>query len=202
VVPAALWRGLVPPPGGAVRAGPAAGAVPAEGLRRQLGGLAGAERDRVLADLVRAHAAAVLGHRSAEGIGAGRAFKDLGFDSLTALELRNRLNTATGLRLPATLIFDCPTPGAVAGFLRVELGADEVAAPLPVIADLDQLESALSAVGPDCDMREDITRRLQTLLSKWIKAQSAAKPRSAAIELRSATPDEVFDFLDKELRPL
>jgi hypothetical protein len=51
-------------------------------------------------------------------------------------------------------------------------------------------------------MREDITRRLQTLLSKWIKAQSAAKPRSAAIELRSATPDEVFDFLDKELRPL
>jgi hypothetical protein len=109
------------------------------------------------------------------------------------------LNTATGLRLPATLIFDCPTPGAVADYLRAQLVADEAAARLPVMADLDQLESALSAVPPDCDIREDITGRLQTLLSKWMKAQSAARPRNAAVELRSATSDELFDFLDKEL---
>jgi hypothetical protein len=54
-------------------------------------------------------------------------------------------------------------------------------------------------VPPGSDIREDITRRLQTILSKWMKAQSAAKTRNAAVELRSATPDEIFDFLDKEL---
>jgi acyl carrier protein len=206
----ALWRGMIPQSGGPARgqaggAGPAPGAGDggsADGLRRELAVLSGPDRERVLCDLVRAYAAAVLGYRSAEGIGAGRAFKDLGFDSLTALELRNRLNTATGLRLPATLIFDCPSPGAVAGYLRAELVADEAAAPLPVMADLDQLESALSAVAPDCDIREDITGRLQTLLSKWLEAQGAAETEDAGIEFDSATPGEVFDFLDEEFRAL
>jgi acyl carrier protein len=214
----AVWRGLVPP-GGAVRvqasaaaaasagvADPAGGTGAADGLRAQLAGLGEEQRVRVLGDVVRGCVAAVLGHGSAEGIEAGRAFKDLGFDSLTALELRNRLNAVTGLRLPATLIFDCPTPGAVAVLLGSELaggaGAGAAAARLPVVADLDRLESVLSGLGPGCEAREDITRRLQTILSKWLKAQSAAKPPDPGVELRSATPDEVFDFLDKELGPV
>ncbi|WP_345598337.1 type I polyketide synthase, partial [Streptomyces marokkonensis] len=89
---------------------------------------------RRLVELVLGEVAVVLGHAGAASIDAGQAFSDLGFDSLTAVELRNRLNAVTGLRLSATLIFDYPSPGVLADFLRVELVGEEGVGAGPVVA--------------------------------------------------------------------
>ncbi|WP_079432442.1 type I polyketide synthase [Streptomyces katrae] len=124
----ALLRALVRPSAAARRAvshdaGRTAG--PAQG--------AGPDRERALLDLVRREAAAVLGHGTAEGVQPTKAFKELGFDSLTAVELRNRLGGATGLRLPASLVFDYPTPADLVAHLQRELAGpdEEPAAPTP-----------------------------------------------------------------------
>ena len=125
-----LWQGLG---GGPARPAAAAGAG-AGSLQRQLAGLAAAEQDRVLTGVVREHAAAVLGHASAAAVEPDRAFTELGFDSLAAVELRNRLSTVTALTLPATLIFDYPTPVALAGYLRAGLAEGGVPAAVAVPA--------------------------------------------------------------------
>nr|AVV48289.1 polyketide synthase [Streptomyces sp.] len=90
-------------------------------LAQRLATLDETEQNRLLVNLIRTNAATVLGHADADTIGARRAFKEVGFDSLTAVELRNRLTDATGVRLPATLVFDHPTPTALAQRLRRQL---------------------------------------------------------------------------------
>jgi len=98
-----------------------------------------ADRDEVLVDLVRTQVAALLGHSGPAAIEKNRAFTELGFDSLTAVELRNRLNMATGLRLRASLVFDYPTPLALAGHLRTGLvGADKPKARVVVAVGQDE----------------------------------------------------------------
>ncbi|TDB94876.1 SDR family NAD(P)-dependent oxidoreductase, partial [Nonomuraea longispora] len=98
-------------------------------LAQALRGLGSEEQERTLLDLVRGQAALVLGHVTPNVISATGAFKEAGFDSLTAVELRNRLNTATGLQLPSSLLFDYPSPQALTEHLRTELlGGPAIAA--------------------------------------------------------------------------
>ncbi|MGW3407490.1 beta-ketoacyl synthase N-terminal-like domain-containing protein, partial [Streptomyces zhihengii] len=122
-----MLRSLVRPP----RRAAAQGQVAAEdrgALGAQLAALPEAERERTVVDLVRAEAATVLGHASAEAIDEKRAFKDLGFDSLTAVELRNRIAKRAGLTLPATLVFDYPSPAVLARKLLGDLVGEQPAA--------------------------------------------------------------------------
>ncbi|MEU2926063.1 type I polyketide synthase [Streptomyces sp. NPDC007251] len=118
-LPAALRALAGPPP--RRRVGQRGGASALSTLRRRLAGLGDAEREAVLTDLVRADVAAVLGYPSPDAVDATRAFRDIGLNSLTAFALRNRLRETTGLRLPATLLFEADTPGRLAAHLKEEL---------------------------------------------------------------------------------
>ncbi|NVK82614.1 type I polyketide synthase, partial [Streptomyces morookaense] len=119
-----VLRGLRGPVRGTARR--AASSAPKGSLGLRLAGLPEAEREQAVLELVRTEVAAVLGHASVQAVQPEHAFQDAGFDSLTSVELRNRLNTATGLRLPATMVFDYPTPVALSRFLLTEtLGVQE-----------------------------------------------------------------------------
>ncbi len=189
-----LLRGLVRAP--AKRAGDTGGA-PAVPLAQRLAGLSEDERDTVVLDLVRTHAAAVLGHSGPDAVDPQGAFKKLGFDSLIAIDLRNRLNAVTGLRLPATLVFDYPTPVELAAHVRGEVVPESAGnAAAPVLAEVDRLAALVAGLG-DTDARTRIADRLKGLLAQW-DAPRAADGDSAAGDLEEASDDELFDLLGRE----
>ncbi|HEV2636989.1 MAG TPA: SDR family NAD(P)-dependent oxidoreductase [Actinocrinis sp.] len=194
---AAVWRALA---GNPLRSASAAnGAQAGKLLRQQLNAVAETDRDRILLNLVRTHAAAVLGHSSAEAVGGGRAFKDLGFDSLTALELRNRLNAATGLTLPATLAFDYPTPVVLSEFLLREIGGNTVRAGSAALAEVSKLEKLIKGIASDDGARTALATRVKALLASLEGDQGGAAADRADRDLKAATVENIFDLLDHEL---
>ncbi|WP_406205784.1 SDR family NAD(P)-dependent oxidoreductase [Kitasatospora sp. NBC_01560] len=190
-----LLRGLVRVPGR--RQADAGGAA---ALLQRLAALPEAERETALGEVVRLQVATVLGGGSADSVPAERKFKELGFDSLAAVELRNRLAAAFGRKLPATLVFDHPTPRAITRFLLAGLLPAEPQQS-PVIAELDRLEAALAGLTPDEQRDKEITVRLQTVLAQWTGEHRAgpAAEESVAERIQDASADEVLAFIDNEL---
>jgi polyketide synthase 12 len=187
-----LVRGAAPRVSGATR--------PA--LSQTLASMSDADRQRTLLDLVRGQAAAVVGHETAKSIPATQNFRELGFDSLTAVELRNRLSVATGLRLPATLIFDHPTPTAVAELLGDRLAPTDAAPSTSVLAELDKVEAAVATI-PDREQQVQIVARLEDLLRRVNSLRGGTDEGDPDNDrLESATDDELFDMLDDELSGL
>nr|WP_319943248.1 type I polyketide synthase [Nocardia aurantia] len=175
------------------RAGRATAVVPeteASAPVRRFSGLTTAQRRAALLELVRSETAAVLKHDAAEDVPPARAFRELGLDSLTAVDLRNRLRVATGLTLPATLVFDHPAPDAVADYLAAALprdGDDGGGGRVDVATALDALEDLLT--GGDAES-EALAERLRALADRL--AAPEARP-----DLDSASDDELFDLVDR-----
>nr|WP_309248880.1 type I polyketide synthase [Streptomyces sp. MNP-20] len=194
----ALLRGLTGPP---ARRTAAKGSA-AQGLTEELALLDPDAQRHHLLGLVRGHAAAVLGRADADTVAAGRPFKEIGFDSLTAVELRNRLTTATRLRLSPTVVFDHPTPAALTTHLLGQLcpRPPQGEARHPALREIERLEATLSAIPKD-DVGTAVTTavkaRLEGLLWEWTRnAGVAAAPDD---DLESATDDEVFAVIEEEL---
>jgi len=161
-------------------------------LQEKLAGLSEADRSRVLLDLVRSEAATVLGHAGVESIHPEKAFRDQGFDSLTAVEMRDRLKAATGLPVPSALVFDYPTPRLVAEHLLAGLSC---AVDGSALAELARFEVSLaSAAESDHDV---IRERLEKVLTRLKKPVSTSDD-----DLRTASVEDLLNIIDDELLDL
>ncbi|GAA1394571.1 hypothetical protein GCM10009662_05150 [Catellatospora coxensis] len=194
----ALGGGLPGVLRGLVRVRAQASAAPAVPLAQRLAGLDAEQRDRLLSDLVRAEIAAVLGHSGRDAIDPDRPFTELGFDSLAAVELRNRLGSAAGLRLPATLVFDYPTAGAVAGYLSAELPSAGATASGSFEQELARLEAGLAALARDADAAAPVAQRLERMLVGLRGTAVSTAGADSEHDLQTVPLDRLLDIIDTE----
>ncbi|WP_330172172.1 SDR family NAD(P)-dependent oxidoreductase [Streptomyces sp. NBC_01498] len=202
-----LVRALLPAPSrpaakaAEITAEPAADTRP---LPDRLASLGAADALRLLLDTVRGHVGDVLGHTGADAVDTDRGFGELGVDSLSALELRNRLGADTGLRLSTTLTFDYPTPTALAAYLFDELGITPDDAPDTPDAEAEviRLEALVDPESVDADQRSRVALRLGALAARWAGSDTAgagAPSGSGPAELSSVSAEELLGILDDEL---
>ncbi len=166
-------------------------------LATRLAGMSQPEREQAVLELVRSHVAAVLGHASPQAIDPAAAFKDLGFDSLAAVELRNQLEGATGLDLPPTLVFDYPNAEAVAGHLLEKVSGGGVGSALD--ESLERLQAVLDALGED--ERETARARLRAMLAVGVSHEDSSTV-DAVERIESATAEELLAIVDDEIGAL
>ncbi|MGC4808868.1 type I polyketide synthase, partial [Micromonospora sp. DT233] len=187
----ALFHDLVPVPAAAP-----AQAAPEADLATAVAELPADDGAELVLDTVRAQAAGVLGHQSADAVPARQAFKDFGFDSLAAVELRNRLNRATGLRLPATSVFDHPTPAALADHIFGLLSptGDRMAERLE--AELRDIEVALGTLDAGPAAREGLLLQVRRLAERLGETPPEPAGPSAADRFETASDEELFAFLN------
>jgi acyl transferase domain-containing protein/acyl carrier protein len=166
-------------------------------LITKLAGMQPAEQSRALLELVRADVAQLLGYDDPAEVEQGRAFDDLGFDSVAAVDLRTRLSKAVGRKLPTSMVFDYQTPLKLAEFLRAELCLDS--GPASILTELDRLEETLAGLPAEEIESNRVTARLQSLVAKLTDTLGSAGSPVVGDKLETASADDVFDFIDKEL---
>jgi acyl transferase domain-containing protein/NADP-dependent 3-hydroxy acid dehydrogenase YdfG len=189
----ALLRGLVRAP--APRVAEPAGA--ADALRERLRGLSDPERQRTLLDLVRGEVAGVLGFAGAAAVPVDRPLQEVGLDSLMAVELRNRLGALAGTRLRATVVFDHPTPRALAEVLLKQMApgpdAKPQARPEPAL-DMSKVIAALRTASPEDLQVLKLVGPLAALIG-----QAGEVPKPTRVALEASTMAELFSLIDEEL---
>jgi acyl carrier protein len=142
------------------------------------------DQRQVLTDLVSAHAADVLGYGAGDPLDPHSAFKDLGFDSMMATELSGQLKAVTGLRMPPTLVYDYPSPAALAAHLRTVVTKQDA----PSMTDI---ETAIMSSITDAESRKRTMSVLRTITRKL-------EGESATIDLKDVADDDMFDLLGEE----
>jgi polyene macrolide polyketide synthase len=170
-----------------------------DALVRRLAGRGEDERRDIVMEVVRDQAAAVLGHADGTDVEPGRQFQDMGFDSLTAVEFRNRMSTATGMRLPATLLFDYPTPAELVEHLHAQLSPEDTTGSASILDTLDRLEKALAEATVDAQAHKQVAGRLDVLRTKWASRNGDSTAGDQGFDFESASDEEVFALLDDEL---
>ncbi|MEV0299454.1 SDR family NAD(P)-dependent oxidoreductase [Nocardia sp. NPDC050710] len=166
-------------------------------LVAQLLGRPAAEQERAILDVIRAQAAVVLGHTSADATPPDKPFSDIGFDSLGVMEFRNRLKSAVGVQLSATEMFYYPTPEALAGFIRQEIvPVDDPAE--RIAAEIESLARSCATAELSAADRSDIASRLTALLGELEGKDTGEIDLGGGVDSIDAADDrELFEFIDQ-----